>query len=198
MSIQQNINTSIGTVAGALAMNKHLKQQEVQLKADNAADLEQIKNLNTAIANDENQALIAIKAHRQNTLDEYRTNNNLTEDSEEYKKFVTDFDKKLENKDLTGLREILKQNRDKTVEIAGEDYAAAMQNRVEVENDPTASQLEKNLAYQAEDEYRNHLQRSYKRQEEVNERIAVTNKLRYDHDAAVARVKARGITKEIE
>lgn len=198
MSIQQNINTSIGTVAGALAMNKHLKQQEVQIKAENAADLEQIKNLNTAIANDEQQALTAIKAHRQNTLDEYRANKNLAEDSDEYKKFVADFDKKLEDKDLTGLREILKQNRDDTVRLAGEDYAAALQNEKNVMNDPNATQVEKNLAYQATNEYKNFLHRSYKRQEEVNQRIAVTNQLRYDHDAAVERVKARGITKEIK
>ena len=73
-----------------------------------------------------------------------------------------------------------------------------MQNEKNVMADPNATPEEQGLAYQSTNEHNKFLKRAYKRQEEVNERIAVTNKLRYDHDAAVERVKARGITKEIK
>ena len=196
MSIQNNVNAMLGTVAAAATMGKHIKNQNKQLEIEDAADLEQIKSLKTAIANDKDQGLIAIKAYRQKELDEHRANYpNETED--EYKKFVEDFDNKLENEDLEGLREILKQNRDATVRRAGEDYAGALQNEQNVMNDPKATPEEQGLAYQSTNEHNKLLKRAYKRQEEVNERIATSNKLRYEHDAAVARVKARGITKEI-
>ena len=204
MSIHQNINTSIGTVAGALAMNKHLKQQELQIKADDAADVEQIKSLNTAIANEGKEALEAIKANREKELEEYRSSFRedweKPESKKQYDDFVANFDKKIEAGDVEGLRQDLKMIRERTLANAGKDYDTALKNETKVMNDPTASDEEKELAYGAPDIYKDSLNRAYKRLRETNQRIASYNKLKYNHDAAIERVKARGITnpKEIK
>lgn len=62
-TIQNSINTGLGTLAGALAANKHLKQQQVGIEAANAADQEIVESTKAAIENDATEAQQAILAH---------------------------------------------------------------------------------------------------------------------------------------
>lgn len=197
-NIQNKMNGALGTTAAALTLASHINEQNkanelkvAELQAEKAANAKEIEGAKTAYANDQDQALIAIKANRQKELDDYKATFgdefDNPENQKKYDEFVKNFDKKLEAGDVEGLRQDLKMIRDTTVKIAGEDYAATLQNEEKVMKDPAATQVEKNLAYQATNEYRKSLQKAYKRQEEVNERIATSNKLKFDVESRMAR-----------
>ena len=62
-TIQSSINQMLGTVAGAAAAGKHLKQQQIGIEAANAADQEIVETNEKALEADQFEAQQAILAH---------------------------------------------------------------------------------------------------------------------------------------
>lgn len=62
-TIQSSVNAMLGTVAAGAAAGKHIKQQQLNIEAANAADQEIVETTKAAIKNDTIEATAAIAAH---------------------------------------------------------------------------------------------------------------------------------------
>ena len=163
-TIQSSINQMLGTVAGAAAAGKHLKQQQLNIDAANAADQEIVDTTKKAIEADEFEAQQAILAHAkdeglaQDEIDRLKTDPTYAQH----------------------LREtVMKESRKQGLQVAGKEY------------DKAVSEYGKDslVGEQAGKD----LNRAYERLRELNQRIEATNKLKFDLEAVQARLKARGV-----
>lgn len=64
-TIQSSVNAMLGTVAAGAAAGKHIKQQQLNIEAANAADQEVVETTKAAIKNDTIEAAEAIAAHEE-------------------------------------------------------------------------------------------------------------------------------------
>lgn len=163
-TIQSSINAGLGTAAGALAAGKHIKQQQLNIDAANAADQEIVETTQRAIEADQFEAQQAILAHAK---DEGLS-------AEEIDRLKTD------PTYAQHLREtVMKESRKQGLSLAGKEY------------DETIAEYgsDSGLGKAAGE----NLNRAYERLRELNQRIEATNKLKFDLEAAQARLKARGV-----
>ena len=169
-TIQSSINQMLGTVAGAAAAGKHLKQQQLSIDAANAADKEIVKSTKTAIKNDTIEAAAAISAHEPEfkaILDKggYDLNNLSDEQVDKLTKEVDAF--------RSGK---LTQDRIANMKEAGENYQKYHDNKID-------------RIYKTGDQ----LKKAYDSFRELNQRIEASRKLKFNLEAAQARLKARGV-----
>lgn len=159
--IQSSINQALGTVAGALAASKHLKQQQLNIDAANAADQEIVETTKTAIQNDAIEAQQAILAHAK---DEGLSGEQITK-LKENPAYAQE------------LRETtLKENRINRLQEAGERYDKYHNNPID-------------RIYKTGDQ----LNKAYESFRELNQRIDASRQLKFNLEAAQARLKARGV-----
>lgn len=173
-TIQSSINAGLGTAAGALAAGKHLKQQQLNIDAANAADEQTVKTTKQAIRNDTIEAAAAIQAHEGN--------------EEAFKKVFEGIDfNKLGELDDTGIEDLAKRvatyrtgkmttDRIADIQESGERFQKYHDNKID-------------RIYKTGD----NLKRAYNRFRELNQRIDASEQLKFDLESAEARLKARGV-----
>lgn len=170
MSIQGNINGMLGTVAGAAAAGKHINNQTKQIEAANAQDMQIVDATKTAIKNDTIEAATAIAAHEpefKDILDKggYDLNNLSDEQVDSLTKEVDAFRSgKLTNDRIANMKE------------AGENYDKYHDNKID-------------RIYKTGDQ----LKKAYESFRELNQRIDASRQLKFNLEAAQARLKARGV-----
>ena len=168
--IQSEINSTISAVAGAAVAGKHLKQQQLNIDAANAADKEIVKTTKTAIKNDTIEAAAAISAHEpefQKMLDE--GGYDLTKLSDEQVSSLADKVKEFREGKMTA-------DRIADIQESGERFQKYHDNKID-------------RIYKTGE----NLNRAYNRFRELNQRLAASEQLKFDYEAAEARLKARGV-----
>ena len=156
----------LGTAAGAAYLGKKLQNEKLQTDAANAEDLQTLNRMNDAMRNDSIEAAEAIKAH---AADEGLTPEQVASLDEK------DPDKLAANVDAIR-RGIMTENRKTDLKESGERYKKYKGNKID------------NI-YKTKD----NLERAYNRFRELNQRIDASSQLKYERDAAMARLKARGV-----
>ena len=169
-AIQNAMNQMTGTIVGAVGAAKHVSNQKKELAAKNAEDEQIIKTTQTNIKNDTIEAASAIAAHEpefQKILDEggYDLKNLTDEQVDSLSKEVDSFRSgKLMNDRLDRMNE------------AGERYQKYHDNKID-------------RIYKTGDQ----LAKAYHSFEELNQRIEASRQLKFNLDAAKARLKAKGV-----
>ncbi len=161
MSIQNNINAMLGTAAAAATMGKHVSEQakanELKVTELEAEQATNAKELEGAKTAYEND----LKEAQQAIL-AHSEKEGLTED--EIKKLKED------PAYAQDMREKLKATREAELEKAGNAYKEAYNKLGEKPEQEAAA-----------------LQKAYDRLEETNQRIATTNKLKFDVESRLAK-----------
>lgn len=169
-TIQNNLNGMLGTMAGFATLSEHISNQNKEIAAANAADQEIVGSTKAAIRNDTIEAAAAISAHEpefKDILDKggYDLNNLSDEQVDKLTKEVEAF--------RSGK---LTQDRIANMKEAGEDYQKYHDNKID-------------RIYKTGDR----LNKAYQSFRELNQRIDASRQLRFNLEAAQARLKARGV-----
>ena len=170
MSFTNQAIGTLGSVAAVSAMSQSVSEQKKVNEAANAADKEIVKSTKTAIKNDTIEAAAAISAHEQefkDILDKggYDLNNLSDEQVDKLTKEVDAF--------RSGK---LTQDRIANMKEAGENYQKYHDNKID-------------RLYKTGDQ----LKKAYDSFRELNQRIEASRKLKFNLEAAQARLKARGV-----
>lgn len=169
-TIQNSVNTMLGTAAGAAAAGKHLKQQQLSIDAANAADKEIVDTTKAAIKNDTIEAAAAIAAHEP----EFKAI--LKEGGYDLTKLSDDQVDSL-TKEVEAFRTgKLTKDRITNMKEAGERYDKYHDNQID-------------RIYKTGDQ----LKKAYEAFRELNQRIDASRQLKFNLEAAQARLKARGV-----
>lgn len=169
MSFTNQTLGALGTVTGALATGKFIQNQKKEIAAKNAEDQQIIDTTKTAIKNDTIEAAAAISAHEP-----------------EFKKKLEDGNYDLENlseeqveslsKEVDAFRSgKLTDDRITRIEEAGEKYDKYHDNTID-------------RIYKTGDQ----LNKAYESFRELNQRIDASRQLKFNLEAAQARLQARG------
>lgn len=170
MSFTNQAIGTLGSVAAVSAMSQSVSEQKKVNEAANAADKEIVKSTKTAIKNDTIEAAAAISAHEpefKDILDKggYDLNNLSDEQVDKLTKEVDAF--------RSGK---LTQDRIANMKEAGENYQKYHDNKID-------------RIYKTGDQ----LKKAYDSFRELNQRIEASRKLKFNLEAAQARLKARGV-----
>ena len=170
MSFTNQMLGALGTATGALATGKYIQNQNKELAAKNAEDQQIVDTTKTAIKNDTIEAAAAISAHEQkfkNMLDDgkYDLNNLSDEQVTALSKEVDSFRSgKLTNDKISRIKD------------AGENYKKYHDSKID-------------RIYKTGDQ----LNKAYESFRELNQRIAASRQLKFNLEAAQARLQARGV-----
>ena len=170
MSFTNQAIGTLGSVAAVSAMSQSVSEQKKVNEAANAADKEIVKSTKTAIKNDTIEAAAAISAHEpefKDILDKGGYDlNNLSD--EQVDKLTKEEDAFRSGK--------LTQDRIANMKEAGENYQKYHDNKID-------------RIYKTGDQ----LKKAYDSFRELNQRIEASRKLKFNLEAAQARLKARGV-----
>lgn len=169
-AIQNSMNGMLGAAAGAATLGKHISNQNKEIKAANAADEELVETTKKAIKNDTIEAATAIAAHEpefKKILDEGKYD--LTKLTDEQVDKLTQEVEAFRTGKMT-------EDRIENMKKAGENYQKYKDNKID-------------RIYKTGDQ----LKRAYERFRELNQRIDASRQLKFNLEAAQARLKARGV-----
>lgn len=170
MSFTNQALGTLGSVAAVSAMSQSVSEQKKANAAKNAEDEQIVKSTKTAIKNDTIEAAAAISAHEpefKDILDKggYDLNNLSDEQVDKLTKEVDAFRSgKLTQDRITNMKE------------AGENYQKYKDNKID-------------RIYKTGDQ----LKKAYDSFRELNQRIEASRQLKFNLEAAQARLKARGV-----
>lgn len=170
MSFTNQALGALGTATGALAAGEHIKQQKQANEAAIAQDKQIVDTTKTAIKNDTIEAATAIAAHEpefKKILDEGKYD--LTNLSDEQVDSLT--------KEVDAFRSgKLTEDRIANMKEAGENYDKYHDNKID-------------RIYKTGDQ----LKKAYESFRELNQRIDASRQLKFNLEAAKARLSARGV-----
>ena len=170
MSFTNQMLGALGTATGALATGKYIQNQNKELAAKNAEDQQIVDTTKTAIKNDTIEAAAAISAHEKEFKDMLKANNydlhNLSDEQ------VTALSKEVD--DFRSGK--LKDDRIERIKEAGEKYEQYHDNKID-------------RIYKTGDQ----LNKAYESFRELNQRIDASRQLKFNLEAAQARLQARGV-----
>ena len=173
MSFTNQMLGALGTATGALAIGKHIQNQNKELTAKNAEDQQIVDTTKTAIKNDTIEAAAAISAHEREFKDILKNGNydlhHLSNLSDEQ---VTALSKEVDYFRSGKLT----YDRIKRIKDAGEMYELYHDNKID-------------RIYKTGDQ----LNKAYESFRELNQRIDASRQLKFNLEAAQARLQARGV-----
>ena len=182
MGFQNTINNALGAAGAAVALGKHISNQNKEIAAKNAQDQQTVDTTKTAIKNDTIEAATAIAAHEpefQSILDKggYDLNNISDEQVNSLAKEVDSFRSgKLTQDRIDKMSDI--KNKMNIVKELGK-------------NDKTVDDI--NATNNRLGELNTDLSKAYESFRELNQRIEASRQLKFNLESAQARLKARGV-----
>lgn len=170
MSFTNQLLGALGTATGAIAVGKHIQNQNKEIAVKNAEDQQIVDTTKTAIKNDTIEAAAAISAHEpefKKMLDDGKYDlNNLSDEQ------VTAL-----SKEVDAFRSgKLTDDRIERIKNAGEKYEKYHNNKID-------------RIYKTGDQ----LNKAYESFRELNQRIDASRQLKFNLEAAQARLQARGV-----
>lgn len=170
MSFTNQMLGALGTATGALAVGKHIQNQNKEIAAKNAEDQQIIDTTKTAIKNDTIEAAAAISAHEP----EFKK---MLKDGNYDLKNLTDEQVDALSKEVDSFRSgKLTDDRIDRMEKAGEKYENYHDNKID-------------RIYKTGDQ----LNKAYESFRELNQRIDASRQLKFNLESAQARLQARGV-----
>ena len=170
MSFTNQTLGALGSATGALAAGKYIQNQNKEIAAKNAEDKQIIETTKTAIKNDTIEAAAAISAHEKDFKDM------LKEGGYDLKN-LSDEQVTALSKEVDAFRSgKLTNDRIDRMEEAGEKYDKYHDNKID-------------RIYKTGDQ----LNKAYESFRELNQRIDASRQLKFNLEAAQARLQARGV-----
>lgn len=197
-NIQSSINQGIATIGSAVAISEHLKDRETARIADVRAAVETAKSTAEEIKQEESEAQQAILAHA--------SKEGLSEDEIDRLKRDPSYANTLRDT-------VLAERRKEVQKLASDEYNEASKELDKYKDDKVLSEFEKGANITPEqyqkalakekaidrmNKANKELNAAYESSRELNDRRTAMRKLQYNHDEAVAKIKARATKRELK